>query len=120
MKIAISTKGNDLDADIDPRFGRAQNFIIYDTATSQFEVLENKQNVEAAQGAGIQAAMNIAGKNVEYLITGHCGPNAFRTLNASGIKVITGASGVVKDALERFKKGELKTADAPDVQGHWM
>ena len=120
MKIAVTSTGADLDTGIDPRFGRAQSFIIYDTESGDFEVLDNKQNVNAAQGAGIQAAAAVSGKGVECLITGHCGPNAFRTLNAAGIKVFVGVSGTVKDAIERLKKDELKPVDAPDVQGHWM
>ena len=119
MKIAITTTGADLESQVDPRFGRAQNFIIVDTDTGDFDVLDNKQNVNAAQGAGIQAATNISDKGVEYLLTGHCGPNAFRTLGASGIKVIIGVAGIVKQAVEDFKEGKLQASTGPDVQGHW-
>jgi len=119
MKIAITSTGADLDAEVDPRFARAQNFIIVDTETGDFEVLDNKQNVNAAQGAGPQAAMSISDKNVEYLLTGHCGPNAFNSLKAAGIKVIVGVGGTVKEAIESFKKDELKPVDSADVQGHW-
>ena len=119
MKIAITSTGANLEAEVDPRFGRAQNFIIVDTESGDFEVVDNEQNVDAAQGAGPQAAVSISDKNVEYLLTGHCGPNAFNSLKAAGIKVIVGVGGTVKEAVESFKRGELKATDAPDVQGHW-
>jgi len=120
MKIAVTSTGANLDAEVDPRFGRAKIFIIVDTETGDFEVLDNAQNVNAAQGAGIQAGTSISDKGVEYLLTGHCGPNAFRTLASANIKVITGAEGTVKQAVEDFKNGKLKAAESADVQGRWM
>ncbi len=120
MKVAVTTKGNTLDAPIDPRFGRAQKFIIVDTENeNDFEVIDNTQNLEASGGAGIQAAQNVASKSIEALITGHCGPNAFKTLSAVNIKVFEGATGTVKEMLEKLKKGELKAAGSADVEGHW-
>jgi len=119
MKIAISAEGQDLESPVDPRFGRAQWFIIADLETGGFEAINNEQNLNAAQGAGIQAAENVASYSASYLITGHCGPNAFRALSAAGIKVIVGAEGTVAEVLERFKRGELKPTEGPDVVGHW-
>ena len=119
MKIAITSQGKDLQSQVDPRFGRASWFIVADTETGQFEAHDNTQNVEAVQGAGIQAAQNIARHGVACLLTGHCGPNAFRTLSAAGIQVIVGVQGTVAETIERFKRGELVPADRPDVEGHW-
>jgi len=56
---------------------------------------------------------------VEAVITGNCGPNAFRTLNAAGIKVYTGASGMVKDAVEGYKRGEFDSSQGPSVGEHF-
>lgn len=119
MKIAISSSGTTLDAPVDPRFGRAAKFILIDTATGAFEVHDNAQNLNAAQGAGIQSAQNVSQLGAEAVITGHCGPKAFRTLQAAGIKVAVGAKGTVAEAVEAFKKGELKPAESADVEGHW-
>jgi len=119
MKIAITSEGQDLQSLVDPRFGRAQWFVIADLETGKFEAINNEQNLNAAQGAGIQAAENVARHSANYLITGHCGPNAFRALTAAGIRVVVGAEGSVRDVLERFKRGELKPAEGPDVTGHW-
>lgn len=119
MKIAITSTGPNLEAGMDQRFGRAQMFLIVDTETGQFTAVDNTQNLEAAQGAGIQAAKTVVDQGAEVLITGHCGPNAFKTLQAAAVKVIVGARGTNAEVLERFKNGELSEAQSPDVEGHW-
>jgi len=120
MRIAITSTGRDLNSDLDPRFGRAEYFIIVDPETMDFEVVENSQNLDLPQGAGIQAGMTIADHQVDALITGHCGPKAFKVLQSAGIQTMTGASGKVADVIAKFKSGELKTASEADVEGHWV
>ncbi len=119
MKVAITAQGETLGSLIDPHFGRARYFLLVDAESGDFEVIDNEQNLNAAQGAGIQAARNVAEKGAEVLITGHCGPNAFRALTAAGIKVLAGADGTVAAVMEKFKKGELAEAQGADVEGHW-
>jgi predicted Fe-Mo cluster-binding NifX family protein len=119
MKIAISTSGETLESPVDPRFGRAARFILYDAATGQIDVVDNSQSLNAAQGAGIQAAEKISRLGAAWLITGHCGPKAFRTLKAAGIQIVLGVEGTVRQAIDQFKAGRLKPSNAPDVQGHW-
>ncbi len=114
MKICITSQGNDLDARVDPRFGRCQYFIIFDTDTSGFEAVQNP-NVSGMGGVGIQSGQFVAEKQVEAVVTGNVGPNAFQTLRAAGIKVFTGASGTVKEAVEKHKKGELASAEGPSA-----
>ena len=104
-KICISSKGDNFEAEVDPRFGRAQFFLIVDPETMDFEVIENS-NIEAAQGAGIQTAQLISSKNVGTVLTGDCGPNAQRVLQSSGVNVITGISGKVRDVLSQYKSKE--------------
>jgi predicted Fe-Mo cluster-binding NifX family protein len=120
VKIAISSRGKDLDSAIDARFGRAKWFVIVDTEADAVAAIPNRHNLNAPQGAGIQSAANLARQHVECVITGHCGPNAFKTLRSQGIDVISVASGSVQEALEKFKQGELKALDSPDVEGHWV
>jgi predicted Fe-Mo cluster-binding NifX family protein len=117
MNIAVSATGSTLDAQVDPRFGRCSYFIITDADTMNFEAFPNTAT-NAMGGAGIQAAQEIANKGVRVLITGNVGPNAFQTLSAAGIEVVIGASGTVKEAIEKYNKGELKKAGSPTVQGH--
>ena len=120
MKVAISSTGNTLDASIDPRFGRCAKFIILDSdSVENFETVENP-NVSAGGGAGIQTAQLIADKGVEVVLTGNVGPNAFKTLNAAGIKVYTGVNGTVKGAVADLKSGNLKETQGPTKQGHWQ
>lgn len=118
MKIAVSATGPDLDAEVDPRFGRCQYFIIVEPETMQFEIVANSSAV-AAGGAGISAAQMIAGKGVEAVLTGNCGPNAYQVLSPAGITVITGMSGMVRDAVQSYKSGNLKGSAQPSVPGHF-
>ena len=117
MKIAVTSKSNNLESEIDPRFGRCSYFLIVDTDTMSFEHLSN-ESAMASGGAGIQAAQNVAKTGVEVVVTGNMGPNAFQTLSAAGIRVFIGANGTVKEAVEKYKKGELKEAEAPNVGSH--
>jgi predicted Fe-Mo cluster-binding NifX family protein len=120
MKIVISSNGKDLDSNIDLRFGRAFGFIIYDLDTNEYNFVDNLQNLEATQGAGIQAAQTVVNQDVEAIITGHCGPKAFKVLNSADIKIYIGAEGSIKDVIEKFKNNELEQASSADVEGHWM
>jgi len=119
MKIAITTSGNDLNAPLDSRFGRAPKFLIYDLETKTFEVMDNAQNLNAAQGAGIQSAQNIVRQGAKALVTGHCGPKAFRVLESAGIKIFNTSAATVKEALELYLAGKLNEAKSADVEGHW-
>ncbi len=120
MKILITSQSKQLTGDVDPRFGRAKYFIIYETETDSWDAIDNSKNLNAIQGAGIQASENAASTGAEYVLTGHCGPKAFKALSANGIKIIVGVEGTVTSAVERFKKGELKPAQQSDVSGHWV
>jgi predicted Fe-Mo cluster-binding NifX family protein len=119
MIIAVSASGQTLDAQVDPRFGRAAFFVAVDTESGAFQAHENTQNLNAAQGAGIQSAETVSRLGAEVVITGNCGPKAFRTLSAAGIKIVVGADGTVGSAVEAFKSGSLVPTDAPNVEGHW-
>ncbi|WP_338091243.1 NifB/NifX family molybdenum-iron cluster-binding protein [Pelotomaculum isophthalicicum] len=120
MKIAISAQGQTVESKVDIRFGRCNWFVVVDTDTGDYHAVSNDQNLNAAQGAGIQSAEIVSRQGVEAVITGHCGPKAFRTLSVAGIKLFTGADGTVADTLERFKKGMLTEAEEADVEGHWL
>ncbi len=119
MKIAITSKGKDLDSEIDSRFGRAVYIIIVDPENLEFEALDNSENVNAFKGAGIQAATTISEKDAEVLLTGFCGPNAFETLSAAEIKVVNDINGTVRDVIKNFNTGNIKYADNANIEGHW-
>ena len=119
MKVAVTSQGSDLNSQVDPRFGRAKNFIVVDTETDEFSVHDNTQNLNAAQGAGIQAGRTVVDLGVTAVITGNVGPKAFTTLQAGNVNVYSGASGTVKEAVEKFKAGQLQGAEKANVEGHW-
>jgi predicted Fe-Mo cluster-binding NifX family protein len=118
MKLAISSTGKDLDSELDPRFGRCPYFVIVDTDTMEFEVIDNSSGMSAG-GAGIAAAQLIAGKGAGVVLTGSCGPNAFEALSAAGIQVISGLSGTLRNAVEKYKSGQLNPISQPDVSSHF-
>jgi predicted Fe-Mo cluster-binding NifX family protein len=118
MRIAVTSKSNNLESEIDPRFGRCRYFIIIDSETMNFESISNESSM-ASGGAGIQAAQTVAKAGVEAVLTGNMGPNAFQTLSAAGIMVFTGANGTVKEAIEKYQKGELKKIETASVGSHF-
>jgi len=119
MKIAITSMGQDLNSQVDPRFGRAAYILIVDTVDNGVEVLDNSENINAFKGAGIQAAAMVSKMGAEVLLTGYCGPNAHKTLQAAGIKVANDVSGKVKNAVETLIEGNLEFADSANVEAHW-
>jgi predicted Fe-Mo cluster-binding NifX family protein len=119
MKIAVSSKGQGLDAQLDPRFGRTDFFLIIDVDSGKIlKVIDNTASQDAAHGAGINAATIVAEAGAEMVLTGHIGPKAFGVLNAAGIKVISDASGTVREAVEHFKQGGFKEVSGPDTDVH--
>ena len=118
MKIAITATGSTMDANVDPRFGRCQYCTIVDPETLAFEALENS-NAASAGGAGIATGQMIAATGVTAVLTGNCGPNAYQVLSAAGIKVITGVSGKIMDAVAKYKAGAFTEAQQANVTDHF-
>jgi len=119
MKVLITAQGNSPESEVDPRFGRARSFLVYDTETDTYTSVSNAQNVQAPQGAGIQAGRTAAGTGAQAVLTGNCGPKAFRVLQEAGIRVYVGVKGTVRETLEAFRRGELTEATSANVEGHW-
>jgi predicted Fe-Mo cluster-binding NifX family protein len=117
MRVAVSSTGNSLDSQVDPRFGRCQVILVVDTETLNVEALSNA-SIGVAHGAGVGAAQVVASKGIDAVITGSVGPNAFRALNAASIKIYTGVNGTVRDAVERLNRGEITETAGPTVGGH--
>ncbi len=119
MKIAVTSQGKDIDSKVDPRFGRAAYLIIVDSDTDDFQVIDNSANVNAMKGAGIQAASNIVNSGAEVLLTGFCGPNAFKALKAGKVAVSNDAAGTVREAVKAYLDGKLPHSGSANVDGHW-
>ena len=119
VKIAVSSEGPDLDARVDPRFGRAAGFVIVDPETLVIDYVDNGASQVMAQGAGIQAAEIIAATGARVLLTGFVGPKAFQALSAAGITIGQNTDNqTVREAIAKFMKGEITVAKAPNRRGH--
>ncbi|NLF68067.1 MAG: DUF89 family protein [Candidatus Anammoximicrobium sp.] len=114
MKIAVTADAPSLEAAVDLRFARCPYLVLVDSGNGTFEALENTA-VGAGSGAGIQTAQTLASNGVQVLLTGNCGPHAFQTLSAAGIRVVPGCSGTVREVVERYTAGQLPPADEPDL-----
>ena len=117
--IAITSIDGTLEGGLDERFGRAQKILIYDPETKNSKVIDNKLNMGASQGAGIQTAQNVIDSGAKIVISGHLGPNAFRVLNAAGIEAYSAAGMTVQEALMAFAERKLEKMSSANVQGHW-
>ena len=118
MKVAVSSNGENLDAQLDPRFGRCAYFLVVNPDDMSFEAFNNESAAQGG-GAGIQAAQFLASKGVEAVITGNCGPNAVQTLSAAGVELFVGQAGTIKEVVARFKNGHLKPTSEATVDDHF-
>lgn len=107
MRVAITAQGSGLESELDPRFGRAGWFVIFDTDTEALEAIDNSDGVNASSGAGIASGQRIADSGAQAVITGHCGPNAERVLTSAGVRIVERTGGTVGEAIEWFKKEAL-------------
>lgn len=119
MKIAITTDGKDLKSSLDPRFGRCPYFLLVDPETLEYEAAPNP-GAAAGGGAGIAAAQSLAGLGAGAVITGQCGPNAFRILDAAGVKIMQAPVVTADKALEMYKQNELTAANTPGEEHQGM
>ncbi len=117
MRICVTATAGDLNAQVDPGFGRSQYFVFVDSDTMAFEAMANEA-ITAPGGAGIQAAQTVVNKGGNVVISGNIGPNAFQVLSTAGVKIATGAYGTVKEAVEMYKAGRLSEAGFSTVAAH--
>ena len=109
MKIIVSAKGKGLDAQVDERFGRCPYFVCVDTDNMTEESIDNP-GTAAAGGAGIVAAEAVLALKPGAILTGEVGPHAAKALASSGVEVVMGAAGTVREAIEKYKSKAHKIA----------
>jgi len=119
MKLAVTSSGPELSSPVDQRFGRARYLVVVDLPSGSAKAVDNTLARDAAEGAGIQAAQNVIDNQAEVLLTGHCGPKAFRALHAAGVDVYGVSGGTVAEAIDRFEEGGLSKLAGADVNSHW-
>ena len=117
MKIAVTSQGQEPESPVDPRFGRCRYFLFFDEETGNYTVLANEQNLQAAQGAGIQAAQHLLEGGAEVVITGNIGPKAFKVLRANGIRVYTATGMTVAEAVAAYRAGKLAESLEETAEG---
>lgn len=117
MKIVISSEGPKPTDRIDPRFGRARYLLLFDSESDTFVAEDNSERAQAAQGVGVQTAQKVVAFGAEALLTGHCGPKAYEVLQTAGVKIYSGLEGIVLDAVNSWKAGNLEPLSAPDGVG---
>ncbi len=118
MKIVITSSANNLEGDMDPRFGRCEYFIVVDTDSMDFEAIPNPA-VTAPGGAGIQAAQFITEMKVDAVISGNYGPNAYGVLSAAAMDLYrVQTTMTIKDAVAQFNAGELEKVGQPTSRSH--
>ncbi len=110
MKIAFTSTGKDLEAQIDPRFGRTAFFVLLDTETTELEVIDNSAIQEEAHGAGTATAQLLFKLKPDVLITGNGpGETAAKVLKKSAIRIFVEAHQMsLRDALKHFENGDLR------------
>ena len=118
-KVIVSASGQNLEAEVEPRFGRTPYFLLVNPETMEYEAVANRQNLQAVQGAGIQSAALVARYQPSALLTGYCGPKAYQTLLAAGIPVFLGVAGSVREAVEQFRSGKRSVSRSPNAASHW-
>ena len=119
-KILVSCQGTTPDDQVDPRFGRAANYILIDSETLEYELIDNNSAKSMAGGAGIQAAETVVNSGAQVVLSGFVGPKAFAGLDAAGIVIGQGVDGMtVREAVERYKAGKVEIASKASKPGHW-
>ena len=120
MKIAVCTQQKNEQSTVDNRFGRAACFAVFDDETSQWSFIENAQNTQAAQGAGIQAAQFVIDAGVNVLLACNVGPKAVCALQAGQVKIYTmSGGGTAVEAVKEYQNGNLEQMTEANVEGHW-
>ena len=115
MIIAIPTSAGGENDVVSPVFGRAPTITFVeasDNKTTSVTVVPNP-SYEARGGAGIATAQMIVSKKASAVIASSVGPNAYGVLSQSGVKVFTASGMTVKQAVEKYLKGELAPITAP-------
>ncbi len=120
MKIVIPTDGENLKSTISKSFGRSKKFLVADSSSMDFEIIENIQNMESAQGAGIQSAQSAVKSGGDVLITLNCGPKAYKVLTESGVRVYTGIDGSIEENIKKLNNSELNLMNDANKEGHWI
>lgn len=88
-------------------FGKCERFSV--CAIDEDGRIVGEERIEASMGPGCKsgATARLAAMGVTVLLAGCIGEGAVHAFNAHGIKVVRGASGPAKPAIQAYARGEL-------------
>ena len=105
QKIAVASQGEKTNSLIAPVFDRAPYFIIYDMGG--IEALRNP-NADDSKDVGVQSAQFVVNNGAGAVIAKDISLEAVRELNRLNVRVYSGVSGTVSQAILRYTKDRLK------------
>ena len=107
MRVVISATDDNLDSQVDRRFGRCPWFLFVDTESLEYEAARN-ESADASSGAGTACAQFVLEKGINALISGQAGPNAYEVLKQAGVKIFMAPKDCsVREAIDKYRNNEL-------------
>jgi predicted Fe-Mo cluster-binding NifX family protein len=117
MIIAVSSSDGLVDSPFSPRFGRCAYFVLFDTSSNSWNTIENPAR-NAQGGAGTRVVQFLNDLNVEVLVSGRYGPNAFSAIKASGIAAYLADSGTPTELVDMVQAEGLSRLESPSGRGY--
>ncbi len=111
-RIVITSRGPDLDSEVDLRFGRAQYFIVIQLDSGVITVLSNEGNEKSDRGVGVRNFQRVIDAGAEVIITGRVGQKVMGMLSTSGVKIFLVNGGTIREAFEAYKQEHFETGIA--------
>lgn len=102
MRIAVTAERPDPSGRVDLRLWRAPFLVIYDTHDGSWEALDNRTSCEKPGDAAVAVAELLAQHRVDVVLCEVYGPKAYEAFQNVGIRLRDGASGTVREAVDRY------------------
>lgn len=107
MKIVMPIESENQKPVIAATFGRASDFIIYDTISALKTIIVNQASKKQG-GAGIMAAQTALDHAAEAAIVPQCGENAMALFQQANVAVYQSSGNNIDENIHKFLKNELK------------
>ena len=108
MKIGIPVmEKNGYDALVGEHFGRVPYFAVVETESNDLQFVENISEHRGGRGLPPELLQRYG---IDVMLCKNLGRRAIHLFEELGIRVYVGATGTVKDALDRFTSNQLQEA----------
>lgn len=104
MKIAISSMGPTLDADVAQQVDQGEYWLIVQPKSMKYELLTNPFSVLGGPAQMTLIAQILHNDNVRTILTGSCSPEVLKAFSVNGVSIVVNVTGSVRNAVERFKE----------------